>query len=128
SNKVKKEFYKSPSDEQLIKNLDNDNLKIDSSTLDKAKLGFHQAQYKVGEAYLHKSPRTKIDCLKALDWFTKAAAGHYPDAEYKIGILYDYGYGVVPNKRVAIEWYQRAAEQGDGRAKSRIEIIEGEND
>jgi TPR repeat protein len=103
-------------------------LKIDKSTLEKAKLGYHQAQYDVGEGYLHKSPRTENDCSKALDWLTKAAAGHYPDAEYKIGVLYGYGYGVAHNRKIAIEWYQRAAEQGDGRAKSRIRILEQNTD
>ena len=43
-----------------------------------------------------------------------------PEAQLKLGHCYFYGRGVRENKRVAVEWYRKAAEQGLAEAQYRL--------
>jgi len=39
------------------------------------------------------------------------------EAQFKLGIMYQYGYGVTPDDKQAVEWYQKAAEQDYAEAQ-----------
>ena len=44
----------------------------------------------------------------------------YPPAEFQIGQLYDFGFGVVQSDGEALSWYRRAAEHGHAAAERAV--------
>ena len=53
---------------------------------------------------------------QALGWFTKGAEAGLPKAMYNLGAALDTGmYAAAPDYPAALQWYQRAADSGDGR-------------
>ena len=52
------------------------------------------------------------DTAEAIEWFRKAAARGFPSAEFQMGQLYDFGFGVAQDDREALAWYRKAAEHG----------------
>ena len=38
-------------------------------------------------------------------------------SQYNVGVMYEYGYGVPENDKIAVKWYTRAAEQGMPHAR-----------
>ncbi len=60
------------------------------------------------------------NCSAAVEWYRKAAEQGYADAQYNIGKMYQYGYGVVQNYSKAKKWYRKAAEQGLVRAQNNV--------
>src|SRR3954465_12817414 len=59
----------------------------------------------------------RTDTAQAVEWLRKAAAQNYAPAEFQIGQLYDFGFGVPQSDREALSWYRRAAEHGSARAQ-----------
>ena len=55
----------------------------------------------------------KQDYLKAKEWWEKAAAQGYLDAQFNLGVMYDNGFGVKQDKKVAKKWYGEACDGGD---------------
>jgi TPR repeat protein len=53
-----------------------------------------------------------------------AQQGH-PGAQYSIGYMYHYGYGLPHNEREANHWITIAAARGNAKAKKALAIIEG---
>ena len=53
------------------------------------------------------------DTAQAIEWFRKAAAQGYPSAEFQMGQLYDFGFGVAQDDREALAWYRKAADHGN---------------
>jgi uncharacterized protein len=43
--------------------------------------------------------------------------------QYNLGWMYDNGQGVVKNERTAVEWYTKAAEQGNAPAQSNLGLM-----
>lgn len=66
------------------------------------------AQFSLG-SFLYYA---RAETAEAVDWFRKAATRRYPPAEFQMGQLYDFGFGVVQSDREALAWYRRAAEHG----------------
>jgi TPR repeat protein len=60
------------------------------------------------------------DLTQAVDWLRKAAAQGYGDAEFQLGQLYDFGFGVAQDERVALEWYRKAAAHGSAAAQRAV--------
>ena len=58
------------------------------------------------------------DTAQAIEWFRKAAAQQYPPAEFQMGQLYDFGFGVAQSDGEALSWYRRAAEHGQRAART----------
>ncbi|GAP72834.1 hypothetical protein SAMD00024442_45_17 [Candidatus Symbiothrix dinenymphae] len=58
---------------------------------------------------------------EAAKCYRTSAEGGYDAAQYNLGLLYEFGYGVKKSKKEAKEWYRKAAEQGllDAKAKSK---------
>lgn len=79
---------------------------------EKAALQNHpEAMTALGSIY-----RQKKDFNKAMLWFKKAAELGFAPAQTKVGVLYDFGYGVERNQKLAAEWYLKAAEKNHTQA------------
>ncbi|KAG0198793.1 hypothetical protein BGX28_007799 [Mortierella sp. GBA30] len=50
--------------------------------------------------------------LEALKWYRKAAEQGNRDGEYKLGIMYYYGHGVLEDHQEGERWIRKAADQG----------------
>jgi len=60
------------------------------------------------------------DTAQAIDWFRRAAMKSYAPAEFQMGQLYDFGFGVKPDDGAALDWYRKAAEHGSAAAHRTI--------
>lgn len=82
----------------------------------KATAGDAVAQFSLG-ALLYYSAN---DTAQAVDWIRKAAAQAYGPAEFQVGQLYDFGFGVVQDDREALSWYRKAAEHGSAAGQRAV--------
>jgi TPR repeat protein len=74
----------------------------------RAEAGDVVAQFSVGAmVYFGGS-----DTGQAVAWIRKAAAQQYAPAEYHLGQLYEFGFGVAQSDAEALAWYRKAAEHG----------------
>ncbi|MDR0833393.1 MAG: PEGA domain-containing protein [Candidatus Symbiothrix sp.] len=55
--------------------------------------------------------------------YQNAANQGYAPAQYNLGLLYEFGYGVKQSKSNARKWYQKAAGQGVREARDRLKIL-----
>lgn len=74
----------------------------------KAGAGDVVAQFSLGAILYYGTEHT----AQAIEWFRMAAARGYAPAEFQMGQLYDFGFGVSQNDAEALAWYRRAAEHG----------------
>ena len=74
------------------------------------------AQFSLG-SFLYYSAD---DTAQAVDWFRKAAERQHPPAEFQMGQLYDFGFGVAQNDGEALAWYRRAAGHGSAPAQRAV--------
>ena len=72
------------------------------------------AQYKVGYSYY------KLQEQSALDWFKLAANNNHTESMYMLGECYQYGNCTAVNYSQAIEWYQKAKQNGHSKADAEI--------
>lgn len=85
--------------------------------------GSKDALYGLGHMY-DNGEGVKPDHGQALQWFKKAAAGNCVPAMTALGLLYEFGpAGVQQDIPRAREWYEKAAQAGDKRAKQRLEQL-----
>src|SRR5437870_1310055 len=66
---------------------------------------------------------TKGDFDTAVRLLRPLAEQGNPQAEQKLGRLYQRGKGVPKNFERAVEWYRKAAEQGDAAAQGRLGFL-----
>jgi tetratricopeptide (TPR) repeat protein len=62
---------------------------------------------------------------KALPLFKQTAEQNNVDAQNYLGVIYLCGLGVVKDNQKAVEWYRKAAEQGNVEVKARLERLSG---
>jgi TPR repeat protein len=60
------------------------------------------------------------DTAQAVDWFRKAAMQGYAPAEFQMGQLCDFGFGVEQNDAQALAWYRKAAEHGSAAGQRSV--------
>lgn len=60
---------------------------------------------------------------QAMNFYKEAAKQGSAKAEFNIGYLYDYGWGVAENEQEALKWYLMAAAQGYADAEYNIGIL-----
>jgi hypothetical protein len=64
------------------------------------------------------------DYAAAASWYRKSAVqGNYAPAQYNLGLLYEFGYGVKKSKEDAKFWYRAAAAQGLDEARIRLKTL-----
>lgn len=78
----------------------------------RATAGDAVAQFTLGSHLYYGTPNT----ADAVDWIRRAAAQGLPDAEYHVGQLHEYGFGVAQDNDAALSWYRKAAEHGSAAA------------
>ena len=57
---------------------------------------------------------------QAAFWWRKSAEQGFPDAQLKLGVLYDKGRGVDKDQVQAMYWFRKAAEQGEMQAQNSL--------
>lgn len=82
----------------------------------KAAAGDVVAQFSLGAMLYYGTP----DTAQAVDWFRKAAAQQFAPAEFQMGQLYDFGFGVAQDDAQALAWYRSAAEHGSAPAQRSV--------
>ena len=60
------------------------------------------------------------DTAQAIDWIRQAAAQQYAPAEFHMGQLFEFGFGVNQNDREALAWYRKAAEHGSAAGQRAV--------
>ena len=63
------------------------------------------------------------DYAKALKYYKYAAEKNDSHAQFRLGYMYDMGYGVTQNYAVAMKWYLKSANQGNVFAQYNIGIM-----
>jgi TPR repeat protein len=79
-----------------------------------ANQGYAAAMYHLGRLCVDGYYNFTAEAVK---WFAKAAGKGYPPAMFDLGHCYENGYGVKPNRTIALEWYIKASEAGYEEAK-----------
>jgi TPR repeat protein len=74
----------------------------------KADAGDRVAQFSLGSIVYYGTG----DTAQGVEWIRKAALQNYPPAEFQMGQLFDFGFGVPQDDRQALAWYQQAAGHG----------------
>jgi TPR repeat protein len=74
------------------------------------------AQFSLGSIFYYGTE----DTAAAVEWFRKAAAQQYAPAEFQMGQLFDFGFGVEQDAGAALEWYRRAASHGSAAAQRTV--------
>jgi TPR repeat protein len=60
------------------------------------------------------------DTAQGIEWFRKSANQRHAPAEFQIGQLYDFGFGVAQDDAQALAWYRKAAEHGHAAAQRSV--------
>src|SRR6266536_3653056 len=60
------------------------------------------------------------DTAQAIAWLRQAAAQKYAPAEFHMGQLYDFGFGVTQNDGEALAWYRKAAGHGSAAGQRAV--------
>jgi serine/threonine protein kinase len=79
----------------------------------RADKGEADAQYLLGDAYLHGKGGVAQDDVVGAEWTRKAAENGHAEAQARLGALcYNQGRGVVRDPVEAVRWLQKSADQG----------------
>jgi TPR repeat protein len=84
-----------------------------------AAAGVPQAQYALGDVYLHALGGVTADPAAALQWYLAAAAGEYPLAFSSLGHMYHTGIGVERSVEKALHYYKEGAKRFDAESMAR---------
>ena len=82
----------------------------------RAAAGDAMAQFSLGALLYYGGS----DLAQAVDWLRKAAAQGHADAEFHVGQLHDFGFGVQQSDGEALGWYRKAAEHGSAAAQRTV--------
>ena len=83
------------------------------------------ALFRIGMAYKDGDGDEPVDYARMIEFFIEAAQAGQPDAQYQLGYSYENGIGVPINVGKAKYWYEKAAEQGNSKARRRGKALEG---
>eukprot|EP00468_Gymnochlora_sp_CCMP2014_P010684 CAMPEP_0167746244 /NCGR_PEP_ID=MMETSP0110_2-20121227/3605_1 /TAXON_ID=629695 /ORGANISM="Gymnochlora sp., Strain CCMP2014" /LENGTH=1303 /DNA_ID=CAMNT_0007630987 /DNA_START=53 /DNA_END=3965 /DNA_ORIENTATION=- len=90
---------------------------------DRAVLGDVKAQFQMANLYAREG-----DPLRASDWWRQAANHGSKEAQLAIADCYATGKGVTVDMKLAIWWYERAADQGVLEAKAKLALLAEKKD
>lgn len=68
------------------------------------------------------APVKTVELPNDAELLAKAQAGD-AEAQYNVGLFYENGYGVTKNINNALEWYKKAARNGNSLAKSSLKRL-----
>ncbi|KAI8877400.1 HCP-like protein [Backusella circina FSU 941] len=101
--------------EQLFASLESDRIKVNKTTINKAKDGNSSAILAIGFAYDKRE-----EYAKAMVWYQLSANQNNANAQNSIAILYYEGNGVPQNFDIALTYYLKAAGNNDRYAMANI--------
>ena len=74
------------------------------------------AQFSLGAFLYYGSAQT----AEGVEWIRKAALQRFAPAEYHLGQVHEFGFGVQQDDRLALEWYRKAADDGSAQAQRAV--------
>jgi TPR repeat protein len=89
-------------------------------TLEAAKHGHLEAQYRMGRLY-EEGRGVGVDERQAFNWYRRAAKEWYPPAQLSLGRMYERGRGTPQNLVKAEKWYRKAVDEGLDEAREALE-------
>ena len=78
--------------------------------------------YERGRHYEYGICVTRSDST-AIHWYSRAAAQGVAEAQYRLGVMYDNGWGSDVNAKLALKYYQMAAEQNYALAQHDLALM-----
>jgi len=78
--------------------------------------GYAEAQFDLGEFYMHGYGGVERNRKEGFRWYLKAAQQGHKFAQYETGQCYMMGSGVEKNEAEGLKWLRKAAEQGNHKA------------
>ena len=60
---------------------------------------------------------------EAFKWYRKAADQGHVNAQFSLGVMYDFGLGVAEDNAEAFKWYRKAADQGQVKAQFNLGMM-----
>lgn len=81
-------------------------------------------QMAYAEQYFKGSDGVDQDYENAFGWYMTCAEGNQAEAQFYVGLCYQYGLGTDKNQEEAARWYYRSAALGFDDAKEQLEIPE----
>lgn len=76
-----------------------------------AAAGNAQAQYALGDVFYYGQYDTDPDYDQAFKWYAAAARQGHASAQWRLGVMYEYGFGTKLDYAIALEWYKASALQ-----------------
>jgi eukaryotic-like serine/threonine-protein kinase len=95
-----------------------------------AEQGFRKAQKNLGDMYFRGLGVPAVDQKGAMQWYKKAADQGDPAAQFMLGYMYEKGLGTDQNNDTALDYYRKAAGNGNvdaQRAVDRLSAVVGGN-
>ncbi len=86
----------------------------------RARKGDPYSQYNVAVFYADDGLGVAKNYEESVKWYRKAAGQGHAEAQFRLSLMYIYGYGVDANRTLARHWLQRAAEQGHRDAQHNL--------
>ena len=83
------------------------------------------AQFELGNIYLHSKVGIEKNHLQAIKWLRKAASQNHVEAQYELAEIYFYGKHVMKNYQHAAELYMLAAENMHAKSQYRLSLLYG---
>jgi len=83
-----------------------------------ANAGAVSAQYELALKYTDKK-----DYKSAIKWLKLAAEKNHREAQFLLGLFYQYGHGLNQDSTKAFNWYKQAAKQGVAEAQYRLGLM-----
>lgn len=87
--------------------------------------GDSQAQYELGMTHRYEWARVEKSDREAALWFREAADAGHAEAQFELGLMYEFGEGVPLNLRRAQKLYQQAARQDLREARTSLALLKG---
>ena len=80
----------------------------------------HTASSGIGISYVGGREGLSQEYSRKFAEYKQAAQAGKADAQYSLAVAYEYGMGVGKNEAVALQWYQKSANQNYANAQSRL--------
>lgn len=84
---------------------------------EEAKLGNANAQHNLGQLFFLARDAEESHADEAYKWFSLAAEQKLPASQYALGLMHFYGLGIVGDRRLAMSWMTKAADNGHMNAQ-----------
>jgi uncharacterized protein len=78
-----------------------------------AQRGDPAAQYLLGKTLFEAKVTAPVQRPQARVWLEKSAQQQHAQASYPLGLIYKNGYGITPDARAAVHWFETAVRQGN---------------